>query len=180
MAKKDNNGGCLSTIFLAVIIAVVFGGCSACHDSSDDSSDSQPKTHKVSKKQSSKKKLSKKKLSKKKKEAKAKKQSEKKFELKDSQKAMDDDLGSSGLSSYVTKIKYEGDGNADMVVSDNFVSLSSAAKTEVAKKVNNLVIEDAEDFGMEEDPYAFLTFVQTNLKLVGHSKYFSHNEYTWK
>lgn len=163
-------------IGVVVVVIVCFNLIRSCSNSaSDDSSDSQPKTHKVSKKQSSKKKLSKKQ-----KEAKAKKQSEKKFELKDSQKAMDDDLGSSGLSSYVTKIKYEGDGNADIVVSDNFVSLSSAAKTEVAKKVNNLVIEDAEDFGMEEDPYAFLTFVQTNLKLVGHSKYFSHNEYTWK
>ena len=166
-------GVAVVAIFCFNFIVGFIRGCS--NSASDDSSDSQPKTHKVSKKQSSKKKLSKKQ-----KEAKAKKQSEKEFKLKDSQKAMDNDLGSSGLSSYVTKIKYEGDGNADIVVSDNFISLSSAAKTEVAKKVNNLVIGDAEDFGMEEDPYAFLTFVQTNLKLVGHSKYFSHNEYTWK
>lgn len=50
MAEKKSSGGCLGTFFLVIIIAVVFGGCSACmHGGSSDNS--SPKTHKVAKKE---------------------------------------------------------------------------------------------------------------------------------
>ena len=51
MAKKEEkSGGCLATSFLIVIIIIVVGVCSACmHSGSND--DSEPKTHKVEKKE---------------------------------------------------------------------------------------------------------------------------------
>lgn len=170
MAKKEkNNGSCLSTIFLIVIIIIVLGGCSACmHGGSDGSSDSKPKTHKVEKK---------KKPTKKQIEAKKKK----KRELQDSQKSMSDDLeANSTLNKFVSKIVYNGDGEAEIKTTVEFTALSNSEKTLVASKVNNLVTSDAEDADdASDDPYSFLNFTYEGNEL-GHSKYFSHNEYKWK
>lgn len=170
MAKKEEkSGGCLATSFLIIIIIVVLGGCSACmHGGSDDSTASKPKTHKVEKK---------KKPTKKQIEAKKKK----KRELQDSQKSMSDDLeANSILNKYVSKIVYNGDGEAEIKTTVEFTALSNSEKTLVASKVNNLVTSDAEDTPtVEDDPYSFLNFTYEGNEL-GHSKYFSHNEYKWK
>lgn len=170
MAKKEEkSGGCLATSFLIVIIIIVLGGCSACmHGGSDDGTASKPKTHKVAKK---------KKPTKKQIEAKKKK----KRELQDSQKSMSDDLeANSTLNKYVSKIVYNGDGEAEIKTTVEFTALSNSEKTLVASKVNNLVTSDAEDTpAVEEDPYSFLTFTYEG-NLVGHSKQLSHNEYKWK
>lgn len=105
---------------------------------------------------------------------------QKKNDLKDSQRSMSNDLDSdNALSTFVTKIIYQGDGEAEIWVSDDFMSLSNSQKTIVAKKVNSLVTSDAEDLETEADPYCFLTFTQDG-SLVGHSKQFSHNNYKWK
>lgn len=105
---------------------------------------------------------------------------QKKADLKDSQKSMSNDLDSdNALSTFVTKIIYQGDGEAEIWVSDDFISLNNSQKTVVAKKVNSLVTSDAEDIEAEADPYCFLTFTQDG-SLVGHSKQFSHNNYKWK
>ena len=105
---------------------------------------------------------------------------QKKADLKDSQRSMSNDLDSdNALSTFVTKIIYQGDGEAEIWVSDDFMSLSNSQKTIVAKKVNSLVTSDAEDLETEADPYCFLTFTQDG-NLVGHSKQFSHNNYKWK
>lgn len=105
---------------------------------------------------------------------------QKKADLKDSQRSMSNDLdGDNALSTFVTKIIYQGDGEAEIWVSDDFMSLSNSQKTVVAKKVNSLVTSDAEDLEAEADPYCFLTFTQDG-SLVGHSKQFSHNNYKWK
>lgn len=167
MAKKEEkSGGCLATSFLIVIIIIVLGGCSACmHGGSD--SDSKPKTHKVEKK---------KKPTKKQIEAKKKK----KRELQDSQKSMSDDLeANSTLNKYVSKIVYNGDGEAEIKTTVEFTALSNSEKTLVANKINNLVTSDAEDTGVDADPYSFLTFTYQG-KLLGNSKQLSHNEYKWK
>lgn len=170
MAKKEEkSGGCLATSFLIIIIIVVLGGCSACmHGGSDDSTTSKPKTHKVEKK---------KKPTKKQIEAKKKK----KRELQDSQKSMSDDLeANSTLNKYVSKIVYNGDGEAEIKTTVEFTALSNSEKTLVASKVNNLVTSDAEDADdASDDPYSFLNFTYEGNEL-GHSKYFSHNEYKWK
>ena len=170
MAKKEaKSGGCLATSFLIIIIIVVLGGCSAyMHGGSDDSTASKPKTHKVEKK---------KKPTKKQIEAKKKK----KRELQDSQKSMSDDLeANSILNKYVSKIVYNGDGEAEIKTTVEFTALSNSEKTLVASKVNNLVTSDAEDTPtVEDDPYSFLNFTYEGNEL-GHSKYFSHNEYKWK
>lgn len=169
MAKKEEkNGGCLATTFLVLIIIVVLGGCSACmHGGSNDSQSSEPKTHKVTKKKPTKKQI------------KAKK--EKEFKIKDSQKSMADDLeANSLLNKYVSKIVYEGDGEAEIKTTVDFTALSNSQKTLVATKVNNLVTSDAEDADdASADPYSFLNFTYLGNEL-GHSKYFSHNEYKWK
>lgn len=105
---------------------------------------------------------------------------QKKADLKDSQRSMSNDLdGDNALSTFVTKIIYQGDGEAEIWVSDDFMSLSNSQKTVVAKKVNSLVTSDAEDLEAEADPYCFLTFTQDG-SLVGHSKQLSHNNYKWK
>lgn len=105
---------------------------------------------------------------------------QKKADLKDSQRSMSNDLdGDNALSTFVTKIIYQGDGEAEIWVSDDFMSLSNSQKTVVAKKVNSLVTSDAEDLETEADPYCFLTFTQDG-SLVGHSKQLSHNNYKWK
>lgn len=172
MAKKEENKsslGCLGTAFLVIIFVVIFGGCSACmHGGSDDSTASKPKTHKVEKK---------KKPTKKQIEAKKKK----KRELQDSQKSMSDDLeANSTLNKYVSKIVYNGDGEAEIKTTVEFTALSNSEKTLVASKVNNLVTSDAEDTDdASDDPYSFLNFTYEGNEL-GHSKYFSHNEYKWK
>lgn len=117
---------------------------------------------------------------KKKKENKAKKSKRKKLQLKDSQKAMSDDLyNDQDLKKYILKIKYTGDGNADINVASEFIDADLQSKTKIAKKVNNLVTSDAEDVGANADPYSFLTFIYQG-KLIGHSKQFSHNEYKWQ
>ena len=168
MAKKEEkSGGCLATSFLIIIIIVVLGGCSACmHGGSD--SDSKPKTHKVEKK---------KKPTKKQIEAKKKK----KRELQDSQKSMSDDLeANSAINKYVSKIKYDGDSEAEIKTTASFTALPNAQKTVIAHKVNSLVTSDAEDdSGASEDPYSFLTFTYEG-NLVGSSKQLSHDEYKWK
>ena len=111
---------------------------------------------------------------------KAAKAKQKKADLKDSQRSMSNDLdGDNALSTFVTKIIYQGDGEAEIWVSDDFMSLSNSQKTVVAKKVNSLVTSDAEDLEAEADPYCFLTFTQDG-SLVGHSKQLSHNNYKWK
>ena len=171
MAKKEENKsslGCLGTAFLVIIFVVIFGGCSACmHGGSDDSTASKPKTHKVEKK---------KKPTKKQIEAKKKK----KRELQDSQKSMSDDLeANSTLNKYVSKIVYNGDGEAEIKTTVEFTALSNSEKTLVANKINNLVTSDAEDTGVDADPYSFLTFTYQG-KLLGNSKQLSHNEYKWK
>lgn len=105
---------------------------------------------------------------------------QKKNDLKDSQRSMSNDLDSdNALSTFVAKIIYQGDGEAEIWVTDDFMSLNNSQKTVVAKKVNSLVTSDAEDLETEADPYCFLTFTQ-NGSLVGHSKQFSHNNYKWK
>ena len=105
---------------------------------------------------------------------------QKKADLKDSQRSMSNDLDSdNALSTFVTKIIYQGDGEAEIWVSDDFIALNNSQKTVVAKKVNSLVTSDAEDLETEADPYCFLTFTQDG-SLVGHSKQFSHNNYKWK
>lgn len=119
----------------------------------------------------------------KKKKENAKKSKEKAADIKDSQTNMSDELYSnSTLKQFVTKIKYRGDGEADIVVNSDFINLSDQQKNAIAKKVNNLVtsyVEDVEAFSNGPDPYSFLTFIATNNKLIGHSKQFSHNEYKW-
>lgn len=168
MAKKEEkSGGCLATSFLIVIIIIVLGGCSACMRGGSDS-DSKPKTHKVAKK---------KKPTKKQIEAKKEKQ----FKIKDSQKAMANDLeANTALNKFVSKIVYKGDGEAEIKATVDFTALSNSQKTIVASKVNNLVTSDAEDADdASDDPYSFLNFTYEGNEL-GHSKYFSHNEYKWK
>lgn len=168
MAKKEEkSGGCLATSFLIVIIIIVLGGCSACMRGGSDS-DSKPKTHKVAKK---------KKPTKKQIEAKKEKQ----FKIKDSQKAMANDLeANTALNKFVSKIVYKGDGEAEIKTTVDFTALSNSQKTIVASKVNNLVTSDAEDADdASDDPYSFLNFTYEGNEL-GHSKYFSHNEYKWK
>lgn len=108
----------------------------------------------------------------------SKKQKER--DIKDSQKNMSDELSDTPIvKDYVIKIKYRGDGYADISVADSFISLSQSQKNAVAKKVNNYVTSYAEDFEMTEDPYCFLTFLDKG-KLVGHSKQLSHNDYKWE
>ena len=103
-----------------------------------------------------------------------------KRDIKDSQKNMSDELSDTPIvKDYVIKIKYRGDGYADISVADSFTSLSQSQKNAVAKKVNNYVTSYAEDFEMTEDPYCFLTFLDKG-KLVGHSKQLSHNDYKWE
>lgn len=137
--------------------------------------------NKKSKKSTSKKKLSKfnkNKKAKKVKKADNKKQS--KRDVKDSQKNMSDELSDTPIvKNYVIKIKYRGDGYADISVADSFTSLSQSQKNAVAKKVNNYVTSYAEDFEMSHDPYCFLTFMYKG-KLIGHSKQLSHNDYKWE
>lgn len=170
MAKKEENKsslGCLGTAFLVIIFVVVFGGCSACmHGGSDN--DSKPKTHKVEKK---------KKPTKKQIEAKKRKQ----FKIRDAQKSMSDDLeANSAINKYVSKIKYDGDSEAEIKTTASFTALPNAQKTVIAHKVNSLVTSDAEDdSGASEDPYSFLTFTYEG-NLVGSSKQLSHDEYKWK
>lgn len=104
----------------------------------------------------------------------------KKAELKDSQVSMSDELANNkALKTFITKIIYQGDGEAEIYVSDEFMTLSNSEKTVVAQKVNTLVTSYAEDIKANVDPYCFLTFTQ-NGSLVGHSKQFSHNNYKWK
>lgn len=172
MAKKEENKsslGCLGTAFLVIIFVVIFGGYSAyMHGGSDDGTASKPKTHKVAKK---------KKPTKKQIEAKKKK----KRELQDSQKSMSDDLeANSAINKYVSKIKYDGDCEAEIKTTASFTALPNAQKTVIAHKVNSLVTSDAEDdSGASEDPYSFLTFTYEG-NLVGSSKQLSHDEYKWK
>ena len=145
----------------------------------------QKSTKKVEKKKNSqsepKKKLNK--INKNKKAKKVKKSENKKQsqrDIKDSQKNMSDELSDTPVvKDYVIKIKYRGDGYADISVADSFTSLSQTEKNAVAKKVNNFVTSYAEDFKISEDPYCFLTFVYKG-KLVGHSKQLSHNDYKWE
>lgn len=136
---------------------------------------------KESKKAEPKKKLSK--TNKNKKAKKVKKADDKKQrerDIKDSQKNMSDELSDTPVvKDYAIKIKYRGDGYADISVADSFTSLSQSEKTTVAKKVNNFVTSYAEDFKISEDPYCFLTFVYKG-NLVGHSKQLSHNDYKWE
>lgn len=107
-----------------------------------------------------------------------KKQSQR--DIKDSQKNMSDELSDTPVvKDYVIKIKYRGDGYADISVADTFTSLSQREKNAVAKKVNNYVTSYAEDLEMSEDPYCFLTFMYKG-KLIGHSKQLSHNDYKWE
>ena len=171
MAKKEEkSGGCLATSFLIVIIIIVLGGCSAfMHGGSDDSTASKPKTHKVEKK--------KKKPTKKQIEAKKRKE----FKIRDAQKSMSDDLeANSAINKYVSKIKYDGDSEAEIKTTASFTALPNAQKTVIAHKVNSLVTSDAEDdSGASEDPYSFLTFTYEG-NLVGSSKQLSHDEYKWK
>lgn len=137
--------------------------------------------NKKSKKSTSKKKLiktDKNKKTKKVKKSDSKKQS--KRDIKDSQKNMSDGLSDTPIvKDYVIKIKYRGDGYADISVADSFTSLSQSQKNAVAKKVNNYVTSYAEDLEMSHDPYCFLTFMYKG-KLIGHSKQLSHNEYKWQ
>lgn len=137
--------------------------------------------NKKSKKSTSKKKLiktDKNKKTKKVKKSDSKKQS--KRDIKDSQKNMSDGLSDTPIvKDYVIKIKYRGDGYADISVADSFTSLSQSQKNTVAKKVNNYVTSYAEDLEMSHDPYCFLTFMYKG-KLIGHSKQLSHNEYKWQ
>lgn len=137
--------------------------------------------NKKSKKSASKKKLSKTNKNKKVKKAKkADDNNQKERDIKDSQKNMSDELSDTPVvKDYVIKIKYRGDGYADISVADSFTSLSQTEKNAVAKKVNNFVTSYAEDFKISEDPYCFLTFVYKG-KLVGHSKQLSHNDYKWE
>ena len=138
MAKKEEkSGGCLATSFLIVIIIIVLGGCSACmHGGSNDSTASKPKTHNVEKK---------KKPTKKQIEAKKRKQ----FKIRDAQKSMSDDLeANSAINKYVSKIKYDGDCEAEIKTTASFTALPNAQKTVIAHKVNSLVTSDAEaDYG---------------------------------
>ena len=93
---------------------------------------------------------------------------------------MSDDLeAKSTLNKYVSKIIYNGDGEAEIKTTVEFTALSNSEKTLVASKVNNLVTSDAEDTGVDADPYSFLTFTYQG-KLLGNSKQLSHNEYKWK
>lgn len=105
---------------------------------------------------------------------------QKKADLKDSQLSMSNDLDDNqALKTFITKIIYQGDGKAEIWVSDDFMALSNAQKTVVAKKANSLVTSNAEDLEVDVDPYCFLTFTQDG-NLVGHSKQFSHNRYKWQ
>lgn len=172
-------------IFLAV---ATFTAVSIEIDNADkankaDIAKSSPKNveNRKSKKSASKKKLIK--IDKNRKNKKAKKSDSKKQskrDIRDSQKNMSDELSDTPIvKNYVIKIKYRGDGYADISVADSFISLSQNEKTTVAKKVNNFVTSYAEDFEMSEDPYCFLTFMYKG-KLVGHSKQLSHNDYKWE
>lgn len=172
MAEKKNEGtgcGCLDFaigVIVLVLIGVGLNSCSSCSRNNDDSSS-----------QSSSSKVEKKKPTKKQKE----KAREKERKIKDSQSSMSSDLSqNSALSQFISKIKYDGDGEAEIKVAASFLTLSNNEKNAVAQKVNNVVTSDAEDTDtVEEDPYSFLTFTYQG-NLVGRSKYFSHNEYKWK
>lgn len=123
-------------------------------------------------------KINKNKKAKKVKKLENKKQSQR--DIKDSQKNMSDELSDTPVvKDFVIKIKYRGDGYADISVADSFTSLSQSQKNTVAKKVNNYVTSYAEDFEISEDPYCFLTFMYKG-KLIGHSKQLSHNDYKWE
>lgn len=172
-------------IFLAV---ATFTAVSIEIDNADKANKAQiakSSSKKIDKKESKKAKP-KKKLSKSSKNKKAKKvkkvddKKQKERDIKDSQKNMSDELSDTPIvKDYVIKIKYRGDGYADISVADIFTSLSQSQKNAVAKKVNNYVTSYAEDFEMTEDPYCFLTFLDKG-KLVGHSKQLSHNDYKWE
>lgn len=119
----------------------------------------------------------------KKKKENAKKSKQKAADIKESQTNMLDELyKDSTLKQFVTKIKYRGDGEADIVVNSDFISLSDQQKNVIAKKVNNLVtsnVEDIEAFSNGPDPYSFLTFIASSNDVAGHSNQSSHNEYKW-
>lgn len=108
------------------------------------------------------------------------KNKQKKIGMSDSQKSMTNELSNTSIvKDYVSKIKYHGDGQADIYVNNSFVLLSKKEKSAVADKINNFVTSYAEDLEIEADPYCFLTFIHSG-NLIGHSKQFSHNQYKWK
>lgn len=175
-------------VILIFLTVATFTAVSIEIDNADKANKAQiakSSTKKIDKKESKqsepKKKLSKtvkNKKAKKVKKSENKKQSQR--DIKDSQKNMSDELSDIPVvKDYVIKIKYRGDGYADISVADSFTSLSQSEKTTVAKKVNNFVTSYAEDFEMSHDPYCFLTFIYKG-KLIGHSKQFSHNYYKWE
>lgn len=162
--------------FTALAVSAVTLSLFGC--SNNKSAESSNKTTKTEKK-STKKPVAKPKNKVLTKKQKAKKK-QKAFELKDSQKSMTNELPNTPVvKDYVSKIKYHGDGDVDILVNNSFDSLSEDEKDTVAEKVNTFVTSYAEDLDAEADPYCFLTFTH-NGSLVGHSKQFSHNEYKWQ
>lgn len=162
-----------SWLIIVALVFEVFKSLSPAKETTNEAS--KERTHQVNK--TNKKAPAKKKALTKKQKAKKK---QKARDLKQSQRDMADELiNTPVVKDYVSKIKYRGDGYADIHVADSFTSLSDEDKTAVAKKVNNFVTSYVQDVKMLDDPFAFLTFTY-NGNLVGHSKQFSHNEYKWQ
>lgn len=182
--KGGAKAGTLGVSVLMIIVILVVGLGLAGRYGSGGTINSTPESQKAEKikKQKAKKKAleaKKKAEAKKRKEAKAEKQ--KAFEMKDSQKTMTEDLANnSDLKQFIESITYQGDGDALVKVTDDFLLLNDAERMVVAKAVNNLVTSDTEDVHETDiDPYSLLTFTTHNGEPVGHSKISDHNSYKW-
>lgn len=176
MAKnsKNNNGGCtgcIGTIFVLLIIAIIIGGCSSCGNSSDDNGNEDAKSSKIEK--------SKSKSESKSESIKSSKEEKKQnAQIKDANEAIGQDLAAGpDWATYINKIKYNGDAEAEVTVNDDFTLLSNAQKNIIAKSVNNEVIANAVDD--EDADSAMLVFIY-NGDVIGRSKYLNHSEYKWE
>lgn len=150
-----------------IVIALVFLTVKSLVPSSSTTDESnKTKTHQINKKTSHKKKS-------------INKNNQKTSNLKQTQKDLSEELGNTPtVKEYVYKIKYRGDGYADIHVTSSFTLLSNKEKSIVSQKINNFVTSYVQDTKMLDDKYAFLTFIY-NGKLIGHSKQLEHNEFKW-
>ena len=164
--------GCLLIILIAIFAGILFG-IRSCNRNADLQDDQQER---VTEKSSSKETSSDSDDSD---STESDDDSDDEFELKDSQKAISNDLYSdSDLNQLISKIKYRGDGEAEVEVAASFVALTRSERNTVAHKVSNLVLSDAED-DKDADTAAFLTFIYKG-NLIGHSGYVDRSVYKWK
>ena len=183
--KKPTGKALVGHIFAGIgifLVALFFGAGIADHftNGDDDSTTKTTQTAKVDKQKAKKKALE----AKKKAEAKKRKEEKKKeLEIKDGQQVMTEDLANNpDLRQFVQSIDYQGDGNAQVKVTDDFLVLSEAERYVVAKTVNNIVTSASEDVDLDDkgiDRYSMLIFVTRTGEPIGRSKITDHNSYKW-